>query len=558
MVAPTRTTVPWWGRISLLWLMAVPLIAVLYTLTLPLLPNDLWGNARAGAHIATLHRIPTTNLSASGLPMDTPYTYQAWAAGWLLYQIIDKAGVAWLVVLRSVCIGLAWALLMAAGYRRCLRIGESSLPLETTNAAARCTALAALLSFLMAASNMEARPQLFSIPLFALFVYALSAWPWLDRSGIVQMGAFLIIGMVLWVNLHGAFFTGLLVMSLYVVVEVVVGVFNRSALSPPTVGGLVLTLALLLLASLLNPQRVGIYPYVLRMSGNQAIRQYVTEWQPPTFTEWHSAVFFLSPLPLLLSLLWARRRSIRPIAGRASEWCVLILLAVMGLMSVRAIMWYAMFFCPVAAVAFFRAWSRPATEAPPAAAPQPAANTRAMYVINGALAAFLCLLAIPLLPWFKPLLPWPPAYRERFAPTPYSIFARSEPALLLDRSTPVEAVEQLRRDPPAGRLFCDMEYGSYISWALYPHTLPATDPRIEMYPSTYWERYRQWAGGPPGIDELLARSGYDAALLDAQKQPGLVARLTGSPQWQLTFSGWGEDKSRLFRRKHHSGKVVAS
>ena len=51
-------SIPWWGRISTLWLLFVPLCITIYSLMLPLGPNDFWYHARAGRVIAETGRIP--------------------------------------------------------------------------------------------------------------------------------------------------------------------------------------------------------------------------------------------------------------------------------------------------------------------------------------------------------------------------------------------------------------------------------------------------------------------------------------------------------------------
>jgi hypothetical protein len=160
----------------------------------------------------------------------------------------------------------------------------------------------------------------------------------------------------------------------------------------------------------------------------------------------------------------------------------------------------------------------------------------------------LLLLPVPLLPWFKPALPLPDFFHARFAPTPQGAFSQGfagDPPLLLDRSTPVEAVEFLRHSPPRGKLFNDMVFGSYINWMLYPQTRSLCDPRIELYPLKWWEGfYFRLGKGPADAAQILARDGYSDALLDPKMQPQLIKRLQAAPRWTIVFPAKASDWPR--------------
>ncbi len=559
-----RLNAPWWGRIGLLWLMFVPLCVAIYSLCLPISPNDFWYHARAGSITANTGHIPTTNLFSTGVPLDKPYYNQGWIAHWAFYKILEWGGLAWIVVFRSACMALAYALIPVAAMRRARRVAQSRLTgqetpaqlLELENGAARTAACAALLTFAMSALNMDVRPQTFSFPLFALFAFVIYEWPFAARMRPFYI-AFLALAMAFWSNTHGAFFTALVVIFATLAGELLH--FRRpfrlfgERLPMPALRSLGVLAALCVVASMLNPQGAKIFVYVVSLANNAIGKQFIQEWKPPQFhiQEWNSIVFFMSPL-LLAWLLWnAQRKSAggpaRSIVGmRAGECLVLAALLIMGVRNVRSIVWYALFFAPACAgiLTAYRlkagVWWQNAAPSPP----------RAVYVINAVMALLLLSLIVPVLPWIKPELPLPPAYRARFAPTPRGAFPigfSGEPPLLLENTTPVEAAHFLRQNPPRGRLYNEMVFGSYLMWALYPQTRPNADPRIELYPDQYWLDYLKFQDDPRDAGQILSGEGYSDALLNPKLQKPLIDELSRTPGWKKYIFKSGP--AVLFRRE---------
>ena len=124
----TEVIVPWWGHISLLWLLFVPLCVAIYTLLLPIGPNDFWYHARAGMQIAQTGQIPTVNGFSSSPPHvspQTPYHFQSWISEWLIYRTLESFGLSGIIIERTLCMALAWAILTWAALRRARRVVQS-------------------------------------------------------------------------------------------------------------------------------------------------------------------------------------------------------------------------------------------------------------------------------------------------------------------------------------------------------------------------------------------------------------------------------------------------
>lgn len=541
-------TAPWWGRISLLWLLFMPLCVAIYSLCLPISPNDFWYHARAGSITATTGHIPTQNLFSTGVPLNTPYFNQGWIGHWAFYKILEGGGLDWIVIFRSACMGVAYALIAWAAFRRARRVATAQLQgyesptqlLEVENSAARVAALGALLTYLMSALNMDVRPQTFSFPLFALFTLVVYEWPFNEKARPLLM---IILGtaVAFWANLHGAFLTALIALWMLCVGEWVHAArhfsFLGAALSLRARCQLLALAVLCSLTAMINPRGPGIYSYAVNLANNQIGQKYIQEWQRPTFLEWNSDVFFIAPLLLAFLLYKSAPRADKwlcaPCGVRAGELLALLALLAMGFRNVRAIVWFALFFAPAFSGAFMAAFMNAKLRLRlQKSVPEP---TRAVYAMNAFMAVLLCLLIVPALPWVKPHLPLPPAYHARFAPTPkgeFPIGFSSDPPLLIESSTPVEAADFLRENPPRGKLYNEMVFGSYLMWALYPRTLPNADPRIELYPDAYWKKYLALRDNPQNAGAILKREGYSDALLHPELQDRLVEELSRTPGWK--------------------------
>lgn len=505
---PPRT--PFWGRIETLWLLMVPLCALLFALALPLAPNDLWYHVRAGELIAARGAVPGQNLMSRGVPLDAPYYYQSWLAELGLFALLRGGGLTALMLGRAFALTATLLLIVAATWRAVRRSGASS-----ARAAAHWTAASALLGFALASNNVDLRPQTFSMVLFGAWVFAVGEWralPQRDSRQRSAWGAAIVLLMALWANTHGAFVVGLLGLAALALGDVVARSERQRAS--------LLVWGASLGAVALNPRGLGIYLYVAQLSGNEIGQRFVQEWKSPGLDDWHSALFWLAPLVLLGAWLGGRRRG--PLD--AGQTLALALFWTMGARDQRAILWFALALIPFLAPLVTGASG--ARQAPGLAPPRGAQG------INACLLLFLLLCPLALFPGVKARWPWPAAFGARFAPTPRALFP-GEPPLLLENSTPTVAVDWLQKHPPRGALFTDMVCGSYLAYAGRGQLVPWCDPRIELFPTAFWEEYLRLSAGPPNAAARLRQQGFSDALLDRQNMPKLVQRLRDSRQWRV-------------------------
>lgn len=470
----------------------MPLCALVYALLQPLAPNDLWYHVRAGELFAQLGHIPTTNAMASGVPLETPFYYQSWLAEVALFQTISHFGLSGLQWLRALCLGGAFAVLIGAGLRWAkrenLHFGSS----------ARALAAAGLWAFLLASNNVDLRPQTFSVVLCAVWIaLLLDFW----RAPSFQIGVGLCVVAAIWANTHGAF---VLAPASIVALSFAGSFVGRSK-------SLWAASSAVVLATLLNPRGPGLYVYLASLSNNAIGQKYIQEWRSPGFDEWHSILFWVSPI--LFAIVWR--------AAKAPKtwlpWLApLALSGFMGARDQRAMIWFALFGAPLLGVLLARLIPNRKPQVVP----------RAARFINSVLLLFLCASSLLFSPKIKPLLPWPDAFKDRFAPTPQSVFA-GDSDLLLERTTPTSAVEWWRKNPDWAHapVWTDMVCGSFLTWATRKNQIPLCDPRIELYPDSFWENYLRLSSGPRGAGQELAKRRFTQALLDVETQAGLVREL---------------------------------
>jgi hypothetical protein len=503
-------------RLDQLWaVFALAMIAAFISLV-PTAPNDFWWHLKAGELIAT-QGLPTTNLFAWSLPADAPFVYQSWLGEWLFYQLYRLGGLQLVIFARNMLGAAAYGLVAVEAQRR--------------SGSWRLAALAALFAAAMTINNFNARTQNWSwLPFMATLIL-------LGRYSEGRLAARWLITlpliMLFWVNAHGAFTLGLLLAGAFVAGETLRRLLRQPrALSWPGLRALYLAAAAMAAATMLNPLGPGVFAYVLDLLRDAPSQSLINEWQSPTPRGFAGAAFYLGVLAVIGAFAFARRR---PTVTDVLLVCGLAWQAFVG---VRYVVWFGMAALPIVAQSL--AAPRPVL----GPAPRPRGSQDEAKPLRGAgsaanlaLAAALLLGVVALQPWTKPLLGLPAPYQALFAPVPGA-------PQLFSADTPVAAVEHLRAESCAGRIFNEMGQGSYMSWALYPAAQHYIDPRVELFPLAQWETYAAVSKGQ-GVAEFLEREQIACVSLDTAHQPGLAAAMAGLPSWERSLSAGTSEVWRI-------------
>jgi hypothetical protein len=460
-----------WLSVPRLWLVVV--LGAIAVMELAQLPSavDLAYHVKAGELMVAERALLRTDVFA-WTTAGRPWLDQNWGAQVVLYGIWRLGGFPLLTVVNALCTVVAWGLVAAA----CRR--------WTANL--RLIAGAILVGYLAAAAAFSARPQMFSLLLFAAELWLLEAARTRPRVALV-----IPLLMPLWANLHGAFVVGVGLLA----IEAMAAVWRRDR---PTAARYLLVAAASIAGLLVNPWGVRVLGYAVSFPANRAVTAVVSEWGPATLRQ-PAGIMVLAALGVLVVALVRA-----PAPGRVPEQLLrMALLAALGLWAVRAGAWFGLAL-PVALCAFARQQR-----------PSPAGRDRGVPVVHGLVLAALAVALVTASP---------PVARELLG-------ARPE----LD-AAPVAAAGWLAAHPQPGRMFNYQPWGSYLEFRLGPRVQVAFDSRIELPPADRWGRYHAVLTGRWDAERLLEGWGVDHVVTSQRRTPALIGLLTASGRWRLAFS----------------------
>lgn len=476
-----------------LWLLAILLCFAFVISPMPVGPNDFWWHLKIGERIYQTASIPSTSIYSWSLSADHPYTYGAWFAGYLMYLVYKIGGVTLIIFMRNALTVLAFALVSLEAWRR--------------SGSWRIAALVTLFACAMASNNFEVRPQMWAWLPFILFYILLSRY----TSGQLKAGWLLLLplSMVFWVNVHGAFVLGPVILGIFIAGEALrIFLKQEGKLSWKSVGWMGVITALTGAAMLANPKFTGIIGYVYNMMVDQPSQKLVVEWQSPAPNTYAAIFFYLSILLMLGLFAYSRYR---PTPTEALLIAGFLWLAWSG---VRYVVWYGIVSMPILAATIKEmVKGKPWMVVPP------------RNILNLAIVAVLAIPAVLVQPWFIERLPMPEAY--------WNVVLRdSGVGPMLSVNTPIGATEYLKENP-GGRLFNEMGFGSYLIWAV-PEQGVFVDTRVELYPYDQWLDYIRIGNGIR-YNELLDQYGADRLLLHPKLQGELITQLEMDPLWVLEY-----------------------
>ncbi len=459
---PQSTGVLWWG-VALFFLLAVFLL-------LPVQPNDYWWYLRLGGDILRDGRIPAAD-SYSFTRAGQPFVYHSWLSAVIFMLLYRIGGVSLTVAVRALLLAVTFSLV----WDTARRAGANS----------RLAAAIAFVAAMVGSNNWAMRPQIFAYPLFALMLWELWRWQRGEKSRWWVFAGL----MLLWVNLHGSFVLGFLLVG----AAMVGGGGNRREMAAALAG--------MTAASLLNPRGWRAWQYVWALLTDPASQHFGAEWRPPTLHTWQGALFFGVLAVLVLLIGWNFRDGRAKLSG--AEWLWLAGFSIMAITAVRYGIWFAMVAAPIAAKQISTRLPHPR-------------ESRGIPALNAAFLAMFIVLPLAMLP----------GVREKW-------WSDAPPALSAD--TPVAAVEWLSAHPelPDG-LWSDLAFSSYLIFAL-PQRPVWIDTRFELYPPEQWQTYRAIADAAPDWESRLDAAGVSVLLLNPAATPNLVSAVEHSPGWQNVY-----------------------
>ena len=464
-----------WLTLPRLWLVVV--LGAIGVMELAQVPSavDLAYHLKVGELIVAERAVPRTDVLA-WTSAGRPWLDQNWGAQVAMYGLWRLGGFPLLTVASALCTVGAWALVAAACRRR--------------TASLRVIAGAVLAGYLAAAAGFSARPQMFSVLLFAAELYLLEVARTRPRAALAVP-----LLMVPWANLHGAFIVGVGLL----VIEVIAAVWRRDR--SQAAWYLLVTVASVV-ALLVNPWGPQVLGYAVSLPANPTVTGVISEWGPATLRQPAGALILAAIGVLVVALVRA------PSPERAPEQLLrMALLAGLTLWTLRAGAWFGLAL-PIALCALAR--QDPA---------RPAGAERGVPVLSGLM---LALLAVAL------VVVSPPLSGTVLGPRPEL------------NAAPVAAATWLAAHPQPGRMFNYQPWGSYLEFRLGPGVQVGFDSRAEVPPADRWARYHAVITGRWDAERLLEEWRVDHVVTSQSETPTLVELLEASGRWRLAFSSGDE------------------
>lgn len=480
-----------WLTLDRVYIAAVLAVVAAGALNIIVRPHDFWWHLANGRTIIETGVLPSVD-RFTYTQAGEPFFNQMWLVQVIMYTMHRLGGVALVLTAHAIVITAAFALLL----RLCIRL----------TGRVRLSALVLLfvvvpLSFV----NWGVRPQPYAFPIFVAFLSIVVFGRSQDSSHRTVPSWWLLpLLMAVWVNIHGSYVLGLVVVTTVACTEALLRAFGHTDISDRQMRRLAVVAVATWAATLLNPRGAAVLSYATDLMRNESVAT-VTEWQPMSPTDMVGFLYFLAASALTLLMIYGRRRPV------PRETIVVIAFMLLGFSAVRHTAWFAFAAGPLVCLqvgSMLKAPVREDAEAP---------------LLNGLLLGTLAVVLALSLPWSRQTLDLPIGSR-------------------LTGETPVVATRKLVELPQRpDRIFHDIGYGSYLAWAL-PDQGTFIDPRFELFPTEQVEDYDALSEGRD-VDALVEKYDFDGFLVSHKYQPELIRVLERSDDWRLVHE---DEQASLF------------
>ena len=265
------------------------------------LPNYVLGDGSTGWHIVTGKYI----LAHGQIPQQDLFSYTFPTRAWVPYEwfadvvgalLVNLGGIKLLAVASATCIAALFALI----YRQCRAYKTHFL------IAAGLTVLGILISSV----HWLARPHLFTF--FFLFIFCTHLEQFRRGSESARrMMLWLGLTMIAWSNAHPAFLVGLASIGIYLVGELAVALISdgeERGQSMTRVKTFAVTLGIVGLCTLINPNAAHIYSYIANYLHSSVVLANTDEFLPPNFHDLYAILMAILFAVFIFALAITRKK----------------------------------------------------------------------------------------------------------------------------------------------------------------------------------------------------------------------------------------------------------
>lgn len=448
---------------------------------------DTGYHIRAGEFIMQTLSIPRHDIFSFITP-PIPWTAHEWLAEVVMAILHHWFGLTGVVLFFAFLIALTYYLLF-----RVLRSYDGNILIAVA---------ITILAFASSQIHWLARPHIFSLLIMVVWYRILDHYQYEDTNRLFLLPPL----MLLWVNLHGGFITGFILLGCYFagnLVECLIKAPSDRDVPRLKYRAFLKISFVCLLTCLINPIGYKILLFPFNLINNKFIMDHVSEFISPNFHE--PLVFKYLLLAAIATLACSRKRP------NAIELILILFFTNMALYSIR----YVTLFAIVAAPVILR---------------------RADELLEGARGVFA------------------ESFRVRSARIA-SMDSSARGCLWLpvgvaivvmcavggtirysfdEKLKPVAAVEFLKKERISGNMFDNDEFGDYIIYAAWPQYRVFFDGRSDMYGAERMKAYFKVTNFELGWERVIEKYRIDWIIFDAKS--ALSRYLLAGSGWRLIYA----------------------
>lgn len=448
---------------------------------------DTGYHIRAGEYILNTLSIPRTDIFSFISP-PIPWTAHEWLSEVIMALVHNAFGLTGVVLFFAFMISLTYFLLFKIT-RNC---SGNVFP----------AILVAILVIGSSQIHWLARPHIFSLILMLVWYHILDLFQYGEKNRLWLLPLF----MVLWVNLHGGYITGFILLGIYFIGNLVQAVTAGSDNKEPfrkKYRAFALITAACLVAALANPFGYHILLFPFNLVGNSYLMDHVSEFISPNF---HEPLPFKYLMFLMIAVFAFSREKLNMI-----ELVLVLFFTNMALYSARYIPLFAIITAPII-------------------------MRQGGAILNGTQNKFTSLLrkkgeGIASLDASSRGFAWPVAGLLAVA-----VFAGNGTLKYTfdPKMKPVAAVEFLKKERISGNMFNNDEFGDYIIYAAWPEYRVFFDGRSDMYGVDRMKEYYRIMTCEPGWEKTLDKYRISWVIFDARST--LSRFLLKDENWHLVYA----------------------
>ena len=454
-----------------------------------LLDGDTGYHIRAGEYIIETLSIPKKDVFSFISPT-LPWTAHEWLSEVIMAAVHEAFGLTGIVIFFSFIISLVYYLLF-----KTIRKHNGNIIIA-----------AFVVLLVLAASQIHwlARPHIFSLLLMVIWYYLLDEYQYHHKNHLYFFPPI----MLLWVNLHGGFLTGFILLGIYLFGNLVLLITSEGEERDnykKKIRLLGLIIIACLFVCLINPYGYRILLFPFNLVSNKYIMDHVAEFLSPNFHATFVKPFEFLLLFILAIFVFSKIRL--NIIGLA----MILLFAHMSLYSARYIPLFSIIAAPILL--------------------KPLNSILEQF--NGKFAEFFKKKSenISIIDKSAKGYLWP-----FMALLLVVIFVKGGKIdyKFDETKMPVAAVEFMAREHLQGNMFDDDEFGDYIIYSVWPDYKVFVDGRSDMYGVDIIKEFIKVARVKHGWDEVLNK--YNIKWIIYNANTALSLFLMERDDWKLIYA----------------------